>query len=227
MPPEGVRVATLPAAVLWDMDGTLADTEPAWIAAEHRLVAAHGGRWSDEHSLALVGSDLMTAASYIRLHGGVPLEPEQIVHTLLDDVVGQVARGIPWQPGAVELLCSLRDAGVPCALVTMSWTRLVGAVVDALPGGAFGCVVAGDAVGRGKPHPEPYLRAAAALDVDPRACVAIEDSPTGAASAEAAGCHVLAVPHAVDVPPGPGRTVVPSLAGLDPGALGALVPRPV
>jgi len=226
MPPESARMTT-PAAVLWDMDGTLVDTEPAWIAAEHRLVEAHGGSWSDEHALSLVGSDLMTAARHIRRHGGVALEPDQIVHILLDDVVGQVARGIPWRPGAVELLCSLRAAGVPCALVTMSWTRLVGAVVDALPGGAFGCVVAGDAVGRGKPHPEPYLRAAAALDVDPRACVAIEDSPTGAASAEAAGCHVLAVPHAVDVPPGPGRTVVPSLAGLDPGALGALVPRPV
>lgn len=227
MPREGARRTTLPTAVLWDMDGTLVDTEPAWIAAEHRLVEAHGGRWSDEHALALVGSDLMRAARYIRQRGGVPLEPEQIVHTLLDDVVRQVARGIPWQPGAVELLCSLRDAGIPCALVTMSWTRLVTAIVDALPAGVLACVVAGDAVDRGKPHPEPYLRAAAALGVDPRSCVAIEDSPTGTASAEAAGCHVVVVPHALDVPPGPGRTVVPDLLGVTPESLGALVPRPV
>ena len=217
------RSAALPAAVLWDMDGTLVDTEPYWIAAEHRLVDAHGGTWSEEHALALVGQDLLVSAGYIREHGGVDLEPEAVVSLLLADVVAQVRQEIPWRPGARELLAALREAGVPCALVTMSWTRLADAVVDALPAGSFAAVVTGDAVARGKPHPEPYLTAAARLGVATVDCVAIEDSPTGTASAEAAGCRVVVVPHIVAVAAGPGRTLLPSLLGVTPGGLGDLV----
>ena len=89
----------------------------------------------------------------------------------------------------------------------------------AAPQGSFATSITGDEVANGKPHPEPYLAAAAALGVDPRACVAIEDSPTGVASALAAGCATLGVPHVVPVAAAPGLTLVDSLAGVDLAAL--------
>ena len=207
--------AGLPAAVLWDMDGTLVDTEPYWVECEYELVAEHGGSWSLEHAHALVGNDLLTSAAYIREHGPVPLPAEEIVDTLLAGVVARVREHVPWRPGALDLLEDLHAHAVPCALVTMSYRNFAEAVVAALPPGRFACVVAGDEVSRGKPHPEPYLTAAGLLAADPADCVAIEDSPTGVASAEAAGIPVLAVQHLVPIPPGPGRRVVPTLAGLD------------
>ncbi len=207
--------ARTPAAVLWDMDGTLVDTEPYWIAAEYALVERHGGTWSDAHAHALVGSDLLAAGTYIREHGGVDLEPAEIVDALLAIVIERVREHTPWQPGAPELLADLAAAGIPCALVTMSYAELAEAVVRQLPPGSFALSITGDQVEFGKPHPEPYLRAAAALGVDPSDCVAIEDSPTGVASAEAAGCHTLAVPHVAQVQAAPGRTIIDSLTGLD------------
>ena len=219
MPPEG---PVLPAAVLWDMDGTLVDTEPYWIAEEHRLVEEHGGTWTAEHAKALVGHDLLVSARYIREHGDVPLEPEQIVDVLLAGVVRRLRAEVPWRPGARDLLGELRRRGVPCALVTMSWTSLADTFLAACDPGTFDVVVTGDRVARGKPHPDPYLDAARALDVDPRACVAIEDSQTGVASAEAAGVPTLAVPHVVHVPAAPGRSRVNSLAEVTVADLGRI-----
>ncbi len=151
------------------MDGTLVDTEPAWVAAEYRLAEQYGGTWDDRHALNLVGNDLLDSGIYIREHMGIDLTPERIVDLLLDDVVAQVERAVPFRPGARELLDELKAAGVPLALVTMSYARFVDPVLAALPPGLFDEVVTGDAVSRGKPHPEPYLTAARLLDVDSRA----------------------------------------------------------
>ncbi len=220
-PGGGVR---LPKAVLWDMDGTLVDTEPYWIDVEQRLVEAHGGVWTREHALQLVGNDLIESGRYIREHGGVDLPPERIVEVLLDGVVAHIERAVPWRPGARELLADLRAHGVPCALVTMSYERFVAPVLAALPKGSFDVVVTGDAVSHGKPHPEPYLHAARLLGVDPQGCVAIEDSDTGARSAAAAGCRVVVVENHVPVPPGERRTFLPTLAGVSPADLTTLHP---
>ena len=203
------------AAVLWDMDGTLVDTEPYWMECEHELVREFGGTWTDEHAHSIVGFDLRNAARYISEHGNVDLPVDDIVNRLLDGVIERVRRRVPWRPGARELLADIRAANIPCALVTMSWRRFADAVVDALPGGSFNVVVAGDEVANGKPHPEPYLTAAAKLGVAPHLCVALEDSPTGTRSAVAAGCVVYAIPNVVDVPPGVGHTRLDSLTLLD------------
>lgn len=207
--------AVLPDAVLWDMDGTLVDTEAYWIAAEYEVVGRHGGTWNDTHAEALVGADLLDAGRYMRQHAGLDLTPEQIVDELLDVVVQRIRESIPWRPGARELLAALNAAGVPCALVTMSWRRFAEPVVEALPPGSFQVIVTGDEVSHGKPHPEPYLEAARRLGVTPKRCLAIEDSPTGAASATAAGCVVVGVPNVVQVPPAPGRILLTSLTELD------------
>ena len=187
-------------AVLWDMDGTIVDTEPYWFAAEHAVVAEHGDYWSDDLARSVVGFDLLDSGRFMIEHGGVRLTPHEIVELLLDSVVSELKREVPWRTGARELLADVRSAGIPTALVTMSWRRFADEVITALPKGAFDISVVGDDVERGKPHPDAYLLAAERLGVDITKCVAIEDSPTGVASALAAGAIVLAVPHHVDVP---------------------------
>ncbi len=206
---------TNPAAVLWDMDGTLVDTEPYWFDIEFELVAEFGGTWSNADAHSLVGFDLLDSAHELRTRGGVRLEPVEVVERLLDGVIRRVADQLPWRPGAPELLAECVAADVPCVLVTMSWRRLADAVIAAAPPGSFVTSVTGDEVSNGKPDPEPYLVAAAALGVDPAACVAIEDSPTGVAAALAAGCATLGVPHVVPVAAAPGLTLVDSLVGIE------------
>jgi HAD superfamily hydrolase (TIGR01509 family) len=219
----GMTDAFQPAAVLWDMDGTLVDTEPVWISAEHELARRHGATWSHEHALNLVGKDLLDSGRYIKQHMRLRMSPEQVVEALLDQVVDVVRQRVDWCPGARELLAEQQRTGVPAALVTMSYRRLADAVTAPLPAGTFAVTVVGDEVGNGKPHPEPYLAAAGALGVDPRQCVAIEDSATGAASAQAAGCHVLAVPKHVAVPAAAGRTLATTLEGVGVDDLEAIL----
>nr|WP_199521047.1 HAD family phosphatase [Jiangella anatolica] len=204
----------LPAAVLWDMDGTIVDTEPLWMGAEEALVLRHGGTWTEADSLSLVGSDLLESAAYIRERGDIPMTPPQIVDHLVGEVMAGLAGDVTWQLGVFELLTELRALGVPQALVTMSYRRLAMAVVDRLPAGLFDAVVTGDEVTNGKPHPEPYLTAARAVGADPAECVVIEDSPRGAAAGLAAGALVLSVPNAVAAVPEPGLVVIDSLAGV-------------
>ncbi|MEO7352037.1 MAG: HAD family phosphatase [Marmoricola sp.] len=206
----------MPAAVLWDMDGTLVDTEPYWMDCEFALAEKYGGTWSPEDALAVVGGDLIDSATYMREHMGIDRTPRQIVEELLDGVVRRVEEEVPWLPGARELLAALGELEIPCALVTMSWRRFVEPVVRALPEDSFRALVCGDEVSHGKPHPEPYLRAAELVGLAPEATIAIEDSPTGATSAESAGCRVLVVPNHVAVPPGERRVHRETLVGLAP-----------
>jgi beta-phosphoglucomutase-like phosphatase (HAD superfamily) len=145
------------------MDGTLIDSEPYWIAAEYELVSQFGGTWTHADAVKMVGNTLLTSAKFL-VAAGVDLPPEEIVDILLDRVVAETIAHIPWRPGARELLTELAANGVPCALVTMSYARFAQVVVDAADG-ALQLAVVGDEVTNGKPHPEPYLTAAARLSV--------------------------------------------------------------
>lgn len=214
-----MTLTLLPEAVLWDMDGTLIDTEPYWIAEERALVEEAGGSWSDEDALDLVGNDLIRSAEIILGRSPVTGTPAQVVDRLLAGVVRRTRELLPWRPGARELLADLAAQGVPNALVTMSWTALAEVLVQDLPDGTFDTVVTGDQVARGKPAPDPYLLAAERLGVAPRDCVALEDSPTGVRSALAAGVPTIAIPHLVPIPPAPGLATVPTLEGLAAGDL--------
>jgi len=204
------------AAVLWDLDGTLVDTEPVWMAAERELAAEHGVEWRHEDGLALVGLALPDSGAYIRDRLGSPLPPAAIVDYLVERVAASILDSVPWRPGALDLVAAFDDVGVPQGLVTMSYTPIASAVAQHLP---FAAVVTGDAVVMGKPHPEAYLTAAALLGCEPEDCLAIEDSSTGAAAANAAGCDVLVIPHLVPVPEAPRRRREDTLEGLSPSML--------
>ncbi|GIG28850.1 HAD family hydrolase [Cellulomonas marina] len=204
--------AVLPAAVLFDMDGTLIDSEPFWIAAETDLVTAHGGTWSHADGMALVGRPMRYSAGVLQARG-VDLGVEEIVAELNARMAAAVAARTPWQPGALELVRAVRAAGVPTALVTSSFRTLADPFAAAT--GLFDVVVAGDDVEHPKPDPEPYLRGADLLGVDVTACVALEDSPSGIASALASGARTLAVEAVVPVQEQPGLSVVRSLVDVD------------
>ncbi|MDR2114690.1 MAG: HAD family phosphatase [Bifidobacteriaceae bacterium] len=185
-------------AVLWDLDGTVVDSEPAWFAAELVLAERFGAQWANQDAKSLVGADLYDTAKVLQA-AGVDLDSETLVNALLDLVIEKVLAAESWQPGVLEALASCREAGLDCALVSMSWRRFTSAISDRLPG-VFRVVVSGDEVSRGKPDPEAYLTAAQLLGYTPAQCIAVEDSPTGTASAVAAGITTVAVPGLVAVP---------------------------
>ncbi len=218
-----------PAAVLWDMDGTIVDTEPFWMQAETELVESWNGIWTHEDALQLIGSPLERSALILQSRG-VDLRPDEIIAALTDRVMRRLSDSVPWRPGARELLMSVREAGIPTALVTISFRRMAeqnsGSFGPYLGGHvAFDTIVAGDEVEHGKPHPEAYLRAAAALGVDPGDCIAIEDSELGAAAAVASGATTIAVPAHVPLPESHAYTLWSTLAGRTVGDLAALHAR--
>lgn len=208
-----------PAAVLWDMDGTLVDSEKLWDIALHEAAAWLGGTVTPEQRAACVGSNMINTVRMLLEntgHAGGPDEIMEVEGWIRTRMTSLFADQLPWRPGARDALAALRSAGVPSALVTSTERSLTELALNTIGREFFDVVVCGDEVdGMNKPHPEPYLRAARLLEVDPQACVAVEDSPAGTRSAVAAGCTVLVVPGEVAVESGARRIFRTSLAGLD------------
>lgn len=223
-------------AVFWDMDGTLVDTEPYWIAAEYELVRAHGGTWSEEQAEQLVGQALTYSASVLQT-AGVQMGSRQIIDHLTAEVAARCVSEIPWRPGARDLLQELHREQVRCALVTMSYAPLAQAIRTALPEGQLEFVVSGDMVSRGKPDPESYHLAFDTMasshhqrtgeQLQRNRCLAIEDSIPGTAAAAASGMVTLAVPHFAPLPDTGQWHLVDTLEGLTVGSLQTLLNRPV
>ena len=194
------------------MDGTLVDTERYWMAAEEELVESFGGTWGHDDALELVGSGLWEAAVFFQAKG-VELDADTIVARLTARVQEQLAEhGVPWRPGARELLEALREASVPTALVTMSIRAMADDIIGAIPFPAFDVVVTGDSVEHAKPHPQPYLLAAEQLGVDIADCIALEDSPAGLTSAWSAGAVTVGVPNILDLAEAPAHVLWETLA---------------
>ena len=185
------------------MDGTLIDSEPYWLDAEMALVQSFGGRWTQEQGLTLVGSGLWDSAAALQ-HAGVDLELREIIDRLSADVRARLVEHVPWRPGAREMIASMLDAGIPTALVTMSFRENALTISEAISREigreAFSVVVAGDDVTEPKPNPEPYLTAADHLGVDIAHAVAFEDSVFGAASAYSAGALTIGIPLHIEIP---------------------------
>lgn len=178
---------SLPGGALFDLDGTLIDSEPQWQIAQTRLAESAGVTWTDEDFRATVGRPMPRWASILS-DRGVPGTIEEIIDHAVEFVTEQIRTRMPWLPGARELLTSVAAAGVPCALVTNNAAASAALVAEAA--GVFGAVISSADVTEPKPHPEPYLTAAARLGVDPRRSIAFEDSIPGATSAQQAGMSV-------------------------------------
>jgi HAD superfamily hydrolase (TIGR01509 family) len=212
-------------AVLWDMDGTLVDSEKLWDVSMHALYERMGGVLTPEVRDSTIGG---SGASVIRIvYDDLGLEPDPTAMTesmdWLFDYTGELfSSGLPWRDGARELLEALKAAGVPMALVTNTYRDLAEKALNSIGRQYFTVTVCGDEVPHGKPAPDIYLRAAELLGLDPAECLAVEDSVTGTLSAETAGCPVLVVPNDVEVPVSPRRRHVSSLKQLGVAELRAV-----
>lgn len=205
------------AGVLWDMDGTLLDSEKLWDVAVRELAREHGHEMTDEIRHALIGASGPNALRIMFTGLGIEPNPDSLraAGEFLERRVTELMTGpIPWRPGAKDALALVRAAGLSSALVTNTKRSLTEFGLDTLGRDFFDVSVCGDEVAQGKPEPDVYLRAAEMLGLDPEHCVAVEDSPTGARAAQAAGCALVVVPCEIPVPHVPGRTFRDSLIGL-------------
>jgi HAD superfamily hydrolase (TIGR01509 family) len=213
-----------PTAVLFDMDGTLIDSEPVWFDTEVRLLAEFGFELGPEHWGHVLGQPNEVSCKYLVGVSGIPLTWQQLNEKIEAAMVEQLSEGFELLPGAKELLVELQAAGMPTALVSASSRQIVDACIGAIGAHFFRYTVSGDDVQRSKPDPQPYLLAAELLGVDPADCVVIEDSRIGITAGSAAGCRVLAVPSAaVEVPDVPRVTRAASLDGVNLAYLSTLV----
>ena len=204
------------------MDGLLVDTEPLWFETEGEVMARLGASWGKEDQERLLGGSMDNTVGYILAKATRPASPAEVARWMTDGMLKRAAEGrVIVRPGARELLAEVAAAGLPHALVTGSQRPFTEAVL-ASTGLSFTVTVTGDDVTRTKPDPEPYLLAAKLLDASPEQCVALEDSPNGVTSATAAGCHVIAVPSLLPIPPAPRRLVAPSLTKITLATLRAL-----
>ncbi|MFE0703354.1 HAD family hydrolase [Streptomyces sp. NPDC058872] len=212
-------------AVFLDMDGTLVDTEDFWWDAEVEVFADLGHRLDDAWRDVVVGGPMSRSAGYLIESTGADITLAELSVLLNEKFEQRIERGVPLMPGAERLLAELARHSIPTALVSASHRRIIDRVLASLGHDRFTLTVAGDEVVQTKPHPEPYLTAAQGVGVDPALCAVIEDTATGVAAGEAAGCRVVAVPSVAPITASAGRVVVRSLEEVDVPFLRTLITR--
>jgi HAD superfamily hydrolase (TIGR01509 family) len=218
----------VPAAIIFDMDGVLVDSEAVWDDVRKRFTEEQGGTWHDGAQRDMMGMSSVEWSQYVRDRLGVDMDPEEISREVADRVADTYRDQLPLLPGAVDAVKSLA-AEWPLGLASSSNRHVIDLVLD-LAGiaGDFRSTVSSEEVGAGKPAPDVYLETARRLDVDPRDCAAIEDSTNGIRSAHSAGMAVIAVPN-MDFPPDPealdlADARLEALTDLTPEQVGALRP---
>ncbi|AXK32225.1 HAD family phosphatase [Streptomyces armeniacus] len=210
-------------AVLLDMDGTLVDTEGFWWDAEVEVFAGLGHELDEAWRHVVVGGPMTRSAGFLISATTADITLDELTVLLNAAFVERLERGVPLMPGARRLLTELAAHDMPVALVSASHRTVIDRMLLSLGPEHFDFTLAGDELTRTKPHPDPYLTAAARLGADPARCAVLEDTVTGVASAEAAGCRVVAVPSVAPIEPCAGRTIVGSLEEVDLEFLRSLV----
>ena len=209
-------------AVLWDMDGTLIDSEPLWIEEERRLMESLGIEWTDEDARYCLGGPMVRVDEYMRQRSGQDFQPGVLWSRLLEMVEARFSGPLPFAPGALELLEELERIGTPLALVSASPRNLIDQAMNSFGKDRFNVIVSNNDVRMPKPDPEGYLLAAERLQVDIRRTLIIEDSIPGIGAAQAAGAFVLGIAHFSELPESPRTIQRLSLKGLSVSALGEL-----
>jgi HAD superfamily hydrolase (TIGR01509 family) len=205
-------------AVLWDMDGTLIDSEPLWIEQERQLMESIGAKWTDEDAIYCVGGPMARVDAYMR--SKLPsadldrFAPLVLTNQLLQRMEDRLSQDIPFTPGAFELVNEMKSANLPLALVSASSRPLMNAALKSIGSQLFDITISDNDVERSKPDPEGYVKAAASLDVDISRSLIIEDSITGMTAAIASGAFVLGLPHVAELPHGPKVIHHPTLENL-------------
>ena len=221
------------SAVLWDMDGTLIDSEPLWIEQERQLMESFGASWSHSDAIHCIGGPMSRVDAYMRSR--LPdehrdsVEPFELARQLLERMEIRLAQNVPFTPGSFEIITEMKSAGLPLALVSASTRPLMNAALKSIGEKLFDVTISDTEVSQSKPHPEGYLMAANSLAVDINSCLIIEDSITGMNAAIASGAYVLGLPHVADLPRGEKVVHRLSLEGLSlseiPGLFDALLER--
>jgi len=201
-------------AVLFDMDGTLINSEPYWLAAERALMARYDHVWTDEDQSHCIGGPLPKVGAYMSQLARGADAPEYFETELVRMVADQFLNGLEFMPGAEELVHNLVAEGVPMALVSASPRMLVDSALKLLPAGTFITSVSSQDVQISKPHPESYLKAATHLEVDITNCLVLEDSKTGIDAGLSSGAVVIGIPHIITYPPSPRLHLRRDLVGL-------------
>jgi HAD superfamily hydrolase (TIGR01509 family) len=199
------------AAVIYDLDGVLVDSEAVWDEVRRRFTEENGGHWHEGAQREMMGMSSVEWSRYVRDRLGVEMDPERISQEVADRVAGLYREHLPLLPGAVESVRELA-AEWPLGLASSSNRHVIDLVLEEAGIAAdFRATVSSEEVGAGKPAPDVYLEAARRLGADPSACVAIEDSTNGIRSAHAAEMAVIAVPNE-DFPPDPDALALAALA---------------
>lgn len=194
-------------AVLWDMDGTLIDSEPLWIEQERLLMNGFDVYWTEEDAIHCVGGPMPRVENYMR--SKLPTEVVstlselELTNNLLKRMESRFKEGIDFASGSELLLKEIHSSGVPQALVSASSRALVDSALSAIGEHFFSITVSNDDVATPKPNPEGYLKAATHLGVEISRCLVIEDSVTGVNAGIAAGAFVLGIPHVSKLPSAP------------------------
>jgi HAD superfamily hydrolase (TIGR01509 family) len=193
--------AAFPQAVLFDMDGTLVDSERVWDTGIEELAALLGGALDPEVRSRMVGTNEDASVVMLLESLGIPVTEAPHRQTWLRTRMKELfAQGVDWKPGARELLLECRAAGIPTALVTSTPRELADIIIGLVGPENFDLTICGDEVDHRKPDPEPYLAAADKLGVDIERCIVLEDSVSGVGSGLASGAVTLAIPSEVDLP---------------------------
>lgn len=209
-------------AVLWDMDGTLIDSEPIWIEEEFALMRSIGVDWTEDDAKHCLGGPMRRVDDYMRARSGMNFEPLELANRLIDRMIIRLSKGVRFTNGAERLLQDMHGLGLPLALVSASTRKIMDAALSSIGHHYFSFTCSSDDVEFTKPHPEGYLKAAQTLGVSIERTLIIEDSMTGMRAAIDSGGFVLGLPHLTDLPHGEKVVHRGNLENLDLGSLGAL-----